>query len=108
MCMSSKEAVPATLGERVAYLRRMVVIDGEELSARALARAAGLASIAHVTNVENGRVRDPAGSTVRKLSAALGVSADWLLTGEGAAPKPYAVQASVEQALRLLGAAREA
>lgn len=96
----SNEEIPATVGGRVAYLRKLVVTDGEELSARALARIAKLSSLSHVTNVEKGHVKDPAGSTVAKLAAAFGVSADWLLTGAGEAPKPWVVQAHVEHALR--------
>lgn len=56
------------------------------MSARALSIRAGLSSAAHVGLIERGTVAQPSGATLQKLAAALGVSMEWLQTGEGAGP----------------------
>lgn len=72
-----------TLGDRVRYARELRLLSGNQLS-----KVAGL-SRAHVGMIERGDVEDPAGSTVQKLAEALGVDADWLLTGHGLGPRAY-------------------
>ena len=55
-----------------------------ELTIRALASAAGVASSA-ITDTEIGN-RIPRADTIEKIARALGVSACWLAYGEGTAP----------------------
>lgn len=52
---------------------------------RALSETAGLAA-GHVQTIESGAVRCVTTETARALAVALGVSLDWLLTGEGEGP----------------------
>ena len=56
-----------------------------ELTIRALASAAGVASSA-ITDTEIGN-RIPRADTIEKIARALGVSACWLAYGEGTAPR---------------------
>lgn len=56
-----------------------------ELTIRALASAAGVASSA-ITDTEIGN-RIPRADTIEKIARALGVSACWLAYGEGIAPR---------------------
>jgi len=51
------------------------------LSARALDKKADITP-GHTTAIESGGRANPAAETLRKLAAALGVSIDWLMTGE--------------------------
>lgn len=62
-----------------------------ELTIRALASAAGVASSA-ITDTEIGN-RIPRADTIEKIARALGVSACWLAYGEGSAPR-WAVEAN--------------
>jgi transcriptional regulator with XRE-family HTH domain len=56
----------------IAYnLRRLREAAG--LSQQALGEAAGLASNAHVSHIESGRIDDPNTKTLRSLARALGV-----------------------------------
>lgn len=54
------------------------------ISARSVARAAGLRSAAHVSFLED-HAADPRVSTAVNLSRTLGVALEWLCTGEGSA-----------------------
>ncbi len=73
----SAESARVSLGERMKEAR-----GAKGLSQHALARAAKV-SQAHISNVENGK-RDTLGSDlVAPVAEALGVSLEWLLTGEG-------------------------
>lgn len=68
----------ATIGERLKAARRRAVLSQAELAARA-----GVPRLT-VARWETGKLqRDPHARTVRKVAAALGVDAGWLLTGEG-------------------------
>lgn len=73
-------STPNTLAERLRYAR-----EKRRLSARALSRRAHI-SAAMVGLIERGTTDDPKGSTIKALAAALGVTTDWLLTGEGDGP----------------------
>jgi len=83
----------STLGKRVAYARSLA----GPLSASKLAELAGLART-HVSNIEADLRDGVEGKTVLALSRALGVSTDWLLTGEGAEPTADLVGAAIERA----------
>ena len=65
---SPDEAASVALGARVLALRK-----ARRLSAGALAERAQIGSRPHLTHLEHGRI-DPRLGTVRRLSAALGVS----------------------------------
>jgi transcriptional regulator with XRE-family HTH domain len=68
------------------------------LPARQLDALAGLATN-HVANIESERLSDDVqSSTARKLCGVLGVSLDWLISGEGPEPKAKHVRAAVEKA----------
>lgn len=90
--MSTQDVVD-TIGSRIAHARRLV--DG--LSASELAKLAGLHRT-HLSNIEN-EVRDGVeGKTAVAIARVLGVSTDWLLTGEGGEPEAEAVALAVEKA----------
>lgn len=65
-----------TLGQRLRHLR-----ERADLTQRDLAR---LAEISHgtVNNIEHGTRADPASSVLHRLAKALGVTMEYLLTGE--------------------------
>lgn len=66
-------------------------------SARTVAETAGLAH-SLVPFIENGERLDPRASTVLALGRIFGVSAEWLVDGEGELPTQEAVIAAFEKA----------
>ncbi len=69
-----------TFGSRLKWAR-----DTANLSARKLDKLAGITP-GHTTAIEAGRKQDITTSTAAKLAHALGVSLDWLISGDG--PRP--------------------
>lgn len=69
------------------------------LSARALDEKAAITP-GHTTLIESGRRESPAVETIRKLAAALGVSIDWLVTGEERGSGPIADPDDTGDAIR--------
>jgi transcriptional regulator with XRE-family HTH domain len=65
-----------TIGERLKDLRERRVLTLEELAAKSGVHYTSIARI------ETGRAARPHPSTIRKLAAALGVSAEYLARGE--------------------------
>lgn len=70
----------STMRERLRIAR-----ETRGLSRHKLSLAAGLAQ-ALAGAIERGDITDPGGSTIAALARVLGVSTDWLLTGEGHGP----------------------
>ena len=68
------------------------------LSAIGLSRLAGLPAGGHVALIESASRPNPTTSTLSKICAVLGVSMDWLVSGEGKPPKPRDVRAAVARA----------
>jgi transcriptional regulator with XRE-family HTH domain len=56
-----------------------------------------LAGMSHgvVRMIETGARQDPASPTLRKLARVLGVSVDWLMTGNGVQPTEESVRAAI-------------
>lgn len=73
-----------TLPQRLAFAR-----GAAGLNRTALATKAGL-NASHVRLIEEGHREDPTGTTLAKLSEALGVSLDWLVRGVGEGPSTLA------------------
>lgn len=69
-----------TLGERIRAAR-----DAKDFSQRDLAERAGLTH-GWVFQVEAGTIKNPRYKTVAACAKALGVSLQWLMTGEGTQP----------------------
>lgn len=67
------------------------------LSLRELSKLAGLFGT-HAALIESGRRTNIEGKTAVALARVLGVSTDWLLTGEGDEPTAEQVRAAVERA----------
>jgi transcriptional regulator with XRE-family HTH domain len=67
------------------------------LSAIGLSRLAGLPSGAHVGLIESAARPNPTIETLSKIAGVLGVSIDWLATGEGAPPTAEQIRAAVER-----------
>jgi transcriptional regulator with XRE-family HTH domain len=65
------------------------------MSARQLAIRAGLESETHVGLIEHAKRKTPSGETIAKLARALGVSMEWLQTGEGTTPNREALRSLV-------------
>lgn len=57
--------------------------SGDAWNQKALARAMGLPSPAHVGMIVRGEIEDPRGSFLAALVRATGVNGHWLLTGQG-------------------------
>ena len=90
---------------RIAALRAIA-----EVSARALSRAAGLAS-GHVGLIEKrsmGGKRGLEGATLTRLARALGCSPEYLRDGKGDAPAPEVVKRAVTRAIAKAARARAA
>lgn len=81
------------VAERLKHARELV--DG--LGQRELDRLSTL-GMGHVSMIESGRRPNIEGATAVKLARVLGVSVDWLLTGEGDDPTADQVRAAVERA----------
>ena len=78
--------------ERIALARSLAGIPRSDLDA-----LAGLGR-GHVSMIETGRRPNLEAKTAVALASVLGVTTDWLLTGEGKAPTKRAVHAAVERA----------
>ena len=65
------------------------------LSALGLSRLAGLPSGGHVGLIEAAKRPNPTTETLRAIAGALGISIDWLVTGEGPEPDPEHVRRTV-------------
>lgn len=87
-----------TLSERIAEVRQLAGLSGRELD-----RLAGL-TLGHVAAIEAGRF-SPGAGTLEALRAALGVSLDWLVAGQGKAPPARVVATAVAAARARLQAA---
>lgn len=85
----------ATVGHRLRAARELVGL--KELSARELDRLAGLHQ-GHVWAIETGHRPSIESDTAIALARVLGVTLDWLLTGQGDEPIADDVIASVERA----------
>lgn len=83
---------PSDLGKRVTKLRE---ISG--LSSRALSELAGLSHGA-LGQLERGELADLTTGSANRLAAALGVSIDFLVRGNGEMPTEERVRAAVESA----------
>lgn len=70
-----------TLADRLRWAR-----EEAGLSARGLAKLAGLASERHVGLIEEGKRDNPELKTLRAISSALGVTVGWLANGDEPAP----------------------
>jgi transcriptional regulator with XRE-family HTH domain len=81
------------VAERLKWARELI----DDLGQRELDRLSGL-GMGHVSMIESGRRPNIEGATAVKLARVLGVSVDWLLTGEGDEPTTDQVRASVERA----------
>lgn len=82
-----------TIAARVQHVREIA-----GLSRSALSQLAGLAQT-HVGLIERKAEANPQVSTLTSLSRVLGVSIDWLATGEGVGPTEDAVREAVARAL---------
>jgi transcriptional regulator with XRE-family HTH domain len=78
-----------SIGSRLHWARELTGLSGRQLAARA-----GLHPT-HVGLIESGERPKPSGGTVAKLARALGVSMEWLQTGEGNVPDADALRAIV-------------
>lgn len=83
-------SAPETVGERIARARSVV----PDLTAKELGKLAGISSLSHVGMIERGDVTKPSALIVVKIAAALGVSAEWLVSGSGKFD-PEAVRSSI-------------
>jgi ribosome-binding protein aMBF1 (putative translation factor) len=81
-----------SISTRIATARQLAGI-----SAAHLGELSGLSRSA-VALIESGERKDPGGSTVAAIAAALGVSTDWLLNGTGKAPTAQTVKSAVTRA----------
>lgn len=79
---------PTTIAARLRWARLAAGLEPRELSKRA-----GLKSSTHVGLIEAEFRRAPAGATIAKLARALGVSMEWLQTGDGVMPDRAALRA---------------
>jgi len=78
-----------TLAQRVKWvLETLSKREGKKVSARELARRAGLSSESHVGLMVSGVVTDPSATILQKLAAAAGVNLDWLSSGIGLPESP--------------------
>lgn len=94
-----------TMGERLRAAREMVIVDGERLSARELARVAGV-SLSIPGKVERGDRQDHEVGQIEKIASVLGLSLDYLVKGEGPAPDAAQVTRAFVAARRLSSAAQ--
>lgn len=78
-----------TIGERIAFARKLSGLSAAELGRRAKL------SNAIVSMLEGGQREDPHVSTVTQIAAVLGVRVEWLISGDGPAPTEKAVKAAV-------------
>ena len=67
------------------------------MSARELSLLARVAH-GHVSLLETGERRFPRGETIQRIASVLGVSVEWLLTGDGSEPTAESVASSVSVA----------
>lgn len=81
-----------TIGERLREARLL-----GELSARELSGLAGVAA-GHVALLESGEREHPRSDTLVALARVLGVSLDWLVSGNGETPTVESVRAAVDAA----------
>lgn len=81
-----------TIAERLRKTREAAKIGSSELD-----KLAGL-SIGHVSVIEGRKNQSIDASTAAKLAHALGVSLEWLITGEGQAPTLRAIKAAATKA----------
>lgn len=86
-------------------LRLSRVLASSGVSAREVARLAGLSSEAHVGMIIRGSVESPTVSTIAAIARALGCTVGYLIAGEGEAPSDEQVRASVAAARARLDAA---
>jgi transcriptional regulator with XRE-family HTH domain len=89
----------STFGARLKYARELAGLDRQTLT-----KLAGLKSPAHVGMIERNPGADPAGSTAVKHATALGVSAAWLISGDGRVPSRRTIREAVTAA-QMKGAA---
>lgn len=82
--------VNSTLSFRLRTAREM-----GGLSALGLSRLAGLPSGGHVGLIEAAKRPNPSTKTLLAIAGTLGVSIDWLVTGEGPGPDPEHVKRTV-------------
>jgi transcriptional regulator with XRE-family HTH domain len=93
--MTRRAAVmSAGLGDRLQKTRELA-----ECTARELDRLAETAE-GHASLIESGVVKNVTVETAAALAKVLGVSLDWLITGDGKSPSERAVRAAVEMARR--------
>lgn len=71
---------------------------GANVSHESVSHAAGL-SAGHVGVIVNGHVKSPRVDATARIARALGVSLDWLVSGEGPEPDPMAVSARIREAV---------
>ena len=83
-----------TVGQRIERLRKLAGLSARELDALAGLRAG------HCRAIEVGPREQIAHDTVRKIAWVLGVTTDWLGSGEGPAPPKATVRESVARAQR--------
>jgi transcriptional regulator with XRE-family HTH domain len=81
------------IGERLRRARRLGGV-----SAREVARLAGLPSESHVRTLETALSPNPNANTITAICGVLGISADHLLTGKGPRPSRVRIRAAIEQA----------
>lgn len=86
------EKAPSDLGRRVASLRRAAGIGARTLSLRIGATHSVIAQL------ESGDIQDLRSSLALPLARSLGVTVEFLLTGEGKAPTPEQVRAAFDSA----------
>jgi transcriptional regulator with XRE-family HTH domain len=88
----------STLAERLTRARRLAGLSARALSELARDAGVGTGSDAHVGMIERGTVKYPRPETLARLAAVLGVSLDWLITGNGDEPTAEQVRAAVDAA----------
>jgi transcriptional regulator with XRE-family HTH domain len=86
--------VEPSLSSRIVRLREMAAISSRELDGMAGLRAC------HSRAIENGTKANVTSSTLNAIARVFGVSMDWLYEGQGTAPTPERVRASVSRARR--------
>lgn len=89
-----------TLADRLKWARGVT-----NLSARGLAKLAGLASERHIGLIEEGQRDNPELKTLKAISSTLGVSVGWLADGEEPAPSADDIRRAVAEAQEQQGAA---